>query len=62
MILIPVGKKLVRSSIFRIDNEHELSDRFYFKLVKNSKSRKERIEELRRCYEAQEKALARSER
>jgi len=60
MILVPVGKRLVRSTNFRIDSVPAMSDRFFHHVNKKTKNRKERVEELRRYYEAQEKKLQRS--
>jgi hypothetical protein len=62
MILIPIGEKLIRSRNFRINTYPTVSDRYYYTMIKNAKGRKERVEELRRYYQAQEKAMQRSVR
>jgi hypothetical protein len=54
MILIPVGKKLVRTRNFRIEAEKPIKKY-------SSNTKEARILKLQRYYEQQEKELARSE-
>ena len=62
MIFVPVGNKLVRSRVSRFDSVPTVSEIYFHRTNKKSKSRKERVEELRRYLNAQEKKLARSKR
>lgn len=62
MILVPMGNRFVRSSLFRIDSERIVSNKHFHHINKNSKSRKKRVEELRKYYEEHRKELAGSEK
>ena len=61
MIFVQSGSKYIRTRNMRIDSQRTMSDKHFAHLMKNSESRKKRVEELRKYYEEHKKELAGSE-